>query len=729
VARLKRWTYSAWLFVSSRRTPGDAIVEQSIMMGIPYRSVRSGCRLAVGGVRLPFALLRSGDVKHWKLITVDVFATLLSRSGDDEAAWREGTWHAIEVARARGLTVQREPLALRRAVERQLSQTLLMNGQDPEFSNRQAFEQMLREAGAGEWASEEAKELAAWELEREIAYTSPITAMTACVRLWADAGKRVVAVSDTRYTAQEITTLLSRHNIVGIAAIYASADYGASKFSGKLFDVVAKREGAELRRVLHIGDNLYTDALSAAQRGLAVRRVRYPDKPLSLPKAPASTGDSAGDPGFAVGYQTLGPILVAFTRLLFLEAARDGVQRLAFVARDGELLLRVAQTIAREHEDAQKFVLQYLHLSRRAVACVSPDLQSLGSDPGAVGRVMATLQSIRHVGTAMDSFQNYYNVPAELISRHTKRLRAESGDPADVRRLLCNSAAAADLAAAIAPMRDRLRRYLIQEEILNERSALVDIGWRGSLQRLLQSESRVWGLPAPRGYYLGLWDEDGRNFPQNATGLISDQRRGRGLYEGSAWHAAFLLEAVCRAKHGMVAGFVEGADGSILPVHIEKGGTREAEREAEYTQDRIQEGVLAYARWFAATSPVSVIDDAAIRRESQRRLYKLAFFPTRNEAEIGRRLVYSEPTSDDSAMWLIADAGVGIRSWLSGLRSPWKGGYVRSNGGSCAAAAYCAAEGVLSQLPPGTKLAIRRLLIRGKQTPTPEAENYGNAGS
>jgi len=678
-----------------------------------YRSLRSGYRLAVGGVWLPSALLRGRDVSNWKLITVDVFATLLSRFSDDEAAWREGALKVVEVARAHNLSVQREPFALRRAVERRLSETLLMTGHDPEFSHQQVLEHMLRELGAGDWANAEAKELAGWELEREIAHTRPVTTMAECVRLWAEAGKRVVAVSDTRYTAQELAVLLSRHDIVGLRAIYASADHGASKFSGKLFDVVAKSEGAKLQCVLHIGDDLYADALSAAERGLAVRRVQRPAKPQSLPEAPARPNDS-GNPAFAVGYQTLGPILFAFVRLLFREADRDGIQRLAFVARDSELLLRVAQTIAAEHKDASRFALKYLQLSRRAMACASPDLQSLHVDPKAVERVIATLRSMRTMGTAMDSFQKYYNVPAELISRHTKRLRVETGHEADVRRFLCDAAAAADLADALAPMRERLRRYLIQEEILSERSALVDIGWRGSLQKLLQSESKVWAIPSLRGYYLGLWDEDSRNFPDNATGLISDQRRGRSLLEGSAWHAAFLLEAVCRAKHGMVVGFIEDTNGSILPTHIEKGGTRDAERDSERVQNCIQEGVIAYARWCAATSSITVTDETAIRREAQQRLYKLAFFPTQNETEIGRRLVYSEPTSDDSAMWLIADAGVGFRNWISGLRSPWKGGYVRSNGGSCAAAVYCAAEGLMSQLPPGTKPAIRRLLLRGQ---------------
>ena len=134
------------------------------------RSIRSGCRLSVGGLCLPSALLR-GRGLNWQLITVDVFATLLARTGHNDAAWRDGATHAVEVARLHGLSVSHEPLALRRSIERRLSQELLMKGQDPEFSNQDTHEHMLRELEAGDWAKVEAQELAAWELQREIVHT------------------------------------------------------------------------------------------------------------------------------------------------------------------------------------------------------------------------------------------------------------------------------------------------------------------------------------------------------------------------------------------------------------------------------------------------------------------------------------------------------------------------------------------------------------------------------
>jgi FMN phosphatase YigB (HAD superfamily) len=682
--------------------------------------MRSGLRLGIGGLCLPLALNRGRGNGDWKLISVDVFGTLLARRGDDDAAWRESALHAAEVARRLGISTGTEAVSLRLKVECRLSRMRTSAGKDPEFCHQQVFEEMLRDWGAGQRAAtEEAFALANWELEHEIAFTRPVETIKAQVQEWAAAGRRVVAVSDTRYTARELEVLLSSHGVTGLSAIYASADEGVSKFSGKLFDVVAKREHVEKQRMLHVGDDLYADVLSASQRGLAVRRVRRPPRPESLPQAPQRPADCA-DPAFAVGYQTFGPILVAFSRLLIDHARRDGMRRLFFVARDGDLLMRLTQTVLREQETifpeglplAGEFSLHYLHLSRRSLACALPELQRLGIEADAAERVLTTLKGIRGVGSALESLQSYYNAPAELLMLHARRLHAERGTESDVRRLLCDKEAGADLAEAFRPMKERVRRYLVGEGVLCEHSALVDIGWRGSLQKILQLESRGWNLPAPQGYYLGIWNEDSQSFPEGATGLITDQRRGRGLLEGAAWHAAFLLEAVCRARHGIVSGFAESEGGRIEPVHVEGGGTREAEREAERTQIRVQNGVFAYAEWFARTHPLTVTDEVSLRQAAQRRLHRLAFFPTKDQRDLGRLLVHSEPTSDGSALYLIASPEAGLSGWIAGLRSPWKGGYLRANGGGIAAVIYCAIEGLVSYLPPGTKPAIRRLLLR-----------------
>lgn len=115
----------------------------------------------------------------------------------------------------------------------------------------------------------------------------------------ADAGKRVVAVSDTYYSEPQLRTLLS--SVVGahpFAAVYSSADLGATKHAGSIFDVVTASEGIAPERVVHVGDDQRADVdqpaaagwvpvhLPRGARHLAARRVgRVRSSHLALRRA------------------------------------------------------------------------------------------------------------------------------------------------------------------------------------------------------------------------------------------------------------------------------------------------------------------------------------------------------------------------------------------------------------------------------------------------------------
>jgi hypothetical protein len=85
-----------------------------------FRSIRSGARLLSGSLKLPF--LRTGNSANTALVSVDIFGTLVARSGDDDAAWRVGAVECVAVGAARGLPPNPDPVRLRREVERELSQ-------------------------------------------------------------------------------------------------------------------------------------------------------------------------------------------------------------------------------------------------------------------------------------------------------------------------------------------------------------------------------------------------------------------------------------------------------------------------------------------------------------------------------------------------------------------------------------------------------------------------------
>jgi FMN phosphatase YigB (HAD superfamily) len=673
---------------------------------ITRNSIQSALRLAIGVLRLPFAT-RTKHGKTQRLISIDIFATLIRRCCDDGAAWRDGAFRVAETARQIGLRGEVDPIRIRREIEFHISTEMIASGNDPEFSHTRVIEEMLRHWGAEGYAAQSAIEIARWEFEREIAYTTPVPEIVRLVSDWAAQGKRVVAVSDTRYTGQELNELLTHHSIAGIAAIYSSADFGRSKFSGRLFDEVAKAEATPLNEILHIGDDVLADVLSPAQKGLSVRRVRKVAYSSEMPTAPSISSGSAVSKAFLFGYDTLGPILVAFTRLLFAAARRDKIERLAFVARDGELLLRVAQSLRDPMME-----LSYLEVSRRAIMCTSPELHSLDGSSSSAQQVTEKLNSIRSSGSFLERFHNFYGIPAELVLAHAQKLRIVDGTQSDLVLLLTDRTFLEELHTVVQNQTNRIYEYLAQEKALSSTTALVDIGWRGSVQALIERGCRLRTLSPPKGYYFGLWNEDSGIFPEGSLGIVSDQRRGRTLLEGSAWHVAFLLEAACRAQHGMVNGFREDSDGVIRATFVSLGEARRIEQATEDAQLRIQDGVIAYVSWFANTFQNIRYDESALRQAVQRRLYKLAFFPNETEIFVGRQLAHSEPTSDEIALPLILSTNFGAAAFLHGIRSPWKGGFFRASAGHVGAVIYATSEAILCRFPLGLKSRIRKELIR-----------------
>jgi hypothetical protein len=251
-------------------------------------------------------------------------------------------------------------------------------------------------------------------------------------------------------------------------------------------------------------------------------------------------------------------------------------------------------------------------------------------------------------------------------------------------------------------------RYLDEAGILDDRTALVDIGWRGSSHAKVHALASAKRRAVPRAYYLGLWNEDEMPATDPAVvGILSDQRRARGPREGAAWYGALLLEGVSRAEQGTVIDYREDEQGRVQPVLASEGETRAAEKSAQGTQHAIRGGILAYAAALAAVEGIAAPPDPGrTRRAAQRVLFRLAFFPDSRARAIGGRLVHSESRDDFLAM-LVQTPGKGLAGRLRVLRSPWKGAGFMELGGLAFACVYLLIETAFCYLPLGLKTRLR----------------------
>ena len=139
------------------------------------------------------------------------------------------------------------------------------------------------------------------ELETEQRLLYGNAPVLAAARSAARAGIRVVYASDMYLPRAFILDCLRQHGypVDDSATLFLSADRGASKHVGNLYDQMLSELGCAPGEVVHVGDNLHSDHQQARSRGLRAVHWRPSAKPENLPLVEQGAG---GDPtGFADG--------------------------------------------------------------------------------------------------------------------------------------------------------------------------------------------------------------------------------------------------------------------------------------------------------------------------------------------------------------------------------------------------------------------------------------------
>jgi predicted HAD superfamily hydrolase len=232
------------------------------------RSTTTAWRLLSGGVksissrgawRSRLQAIESADVASF-----DIFGTLLLKAPDLD--------RDVFVAVSRWILANPERLGVEdlpdeatvRAgldrVRRELMQQAVAHGNDPEISRRELYEAFFQTFAASPQSNSIVEDLLRYELQLHYELTALNPEILQLIQLCKSSRKRVIAISDTYFGANELASLLRMHGFEGFDAIYSSCDVGYSKFRGGLFEYVLAQEKVPTDRVLHIGDNRIADA-------------------------------------------------------------------------------------------------------------------------------------------------------------------------------------------------------------------------------------------------------------------------------------------------------------------------------------------------------------------------------------------------------------------------------------------------------------------------------------
>ena len=318
------------------------------------------------------------------LVVFDIFDTLLTRPLLDPEHIKQ-----IVAARVGGKTAEIY-LAERAMVEHQARQRA---GRDV------CLDDIYREwLGAQSLTPQELTTLRSAEEAVELTAVSGRTDAILLLKRVAATGKRIVLASDTFLSLSLIESMLARHDVVGWKHLYLSGEVGLRKDTGELYRHLLIEERVAPEAVLMVGDNERSDVQIPGDIGCSLMHVlRSTEIARAMPRwrklmeissshdelhwsvglgiifrhrfqglfyptlAPANMANSAQE----IGYAIVGPLIVSFAQWLARHATEDGVDRLYFLAREGQILHRVYEALRRLTGEGPES--HYLVVSRRAV--------------------------------------------------------------------------------------------------------------------------------------------------------------------------------------------------------------------------------------------------------------------------------------------------------------------------------------------------------------------------
>lgn len=355
--------------------------------------------------------------------------------------------------------------------------------------------------------------------------------------------EKVYIISDMYLSRAVIEQILFKCGVKGYAALYVSCEEHTSKRIGGLFRLIRKKENIK-RTWLHIGDSWKADYLMPKLLGIDCFHIKRDTGRMRNSYLDAFINNrlpSLRSYEEKVGFSIYGPVLYFFTNWLNERVKQKKICTVMFFARDGYLLKKAFDVIK-----SCDIKSAYFLVSRRSL--VLPSIC-----------FCETFENFYY--TVLDGFPFSFTVDyllevMEIDAEDIPQIMDISGYKTDDilnRDSLLTEKKFQDLFNIIKPRSlkkgkiqcEALKKYLTIFGMDNGKIAVVDVGWRGSLQKILQHilHKELYG------FYFGV-DKAKFSLKQSEGCFANDVR------DIDKWYGfSGLTEMVFSAPHGSVLRF------------------------------------------------------------------------------------------------------------------------------------------------------------------------------
>jgi FMN phosphatase YigB (HAD superfamily) len=515
-------------------------------------------------------------------------------------------------------------------------------------------------------------EMASVELEVERGVLMPDLDIVELIRVAKSLGKQIVAISDTYLSGIELSALIAPllSPDAAIDRVFASSDHGVGKVHG-MFDLVLEELKLAPRQIVHVGDNEHADVESPSKLGIPTvhfRRgtayldaVREKEAHYADPDAPPAVGDAgltalrgkvlhrteleALDPElrpfWAYGAASLGPALAAFGEWIVETTAAAGSTRAFCLMREGELLAGLVNAAA-----------DYMVANVRAETIwLSRHVCARASVVEGTERELRALLVRRRPPTVRQLCETV-GVDVETSPSLRERADTRLDDAAAVDRVVAELTADPELRAAMVNsgrvLRERVLEYLRRRAREDEdQFVLVDLGWGGTIQTLLQQLLRraasTSGTPEMRTLGLYLVTHD-LALQRALDGLELDSFLGSYGVPGpevrSIMRSPEILEQVCMPDVGSQVDLTADLE-PVLGDAVDERIPQAAHRAA------VQAGIRAFQREWARYATLipdrrPSLTTAELRDQLLAQVTRALVAPTEQEATVFGAWIHDE---------------------------------------------------------------------------------------
>jgi len=457
------------------------------------------------------------------------------------------------------------------------------------------------------------------EIEQEILCCSQNKDMFEVFQYVKEKGKRIFITSDMYLPQNVVEKILKNANYIGYEKLLLSSTVKKTKASGHLYEELISETGVQPEEILHIGDNLLTDNDIAQNLGIKTWYYQtafdscandilffkginqYVEKhlPLSILKGLLIKRKQLKAEFWAeFGYQYAGLMSVGFCQWLKKNFDKDKIKTAFFMSRDGYIPQKVFNYLY------PNFPTKYMKASRRCY--LLSGMKNLDTillylcDLFVVGNSFADYWSALAIDNA-----ELYNAFIQTFPKQERIIKEE--DKTSLKNFFKENIKLLEKVAV--EERNITLEYFKELGLNSENSALIDIGWRASVQKSIE---RCCEIKKQRhkikGYYLGTHQYAKEK--SNIKSYILKQNKPDNLAQ-IINPVLPLLELIYTAPEAGVVKLFKNKNGNI---QTQMQDLSLNEKEKIYISTQICAGILEFTQdWKNLTSnlPLKIDADSA----------------------------------------------------------------------------------------------------------------------